>query len=243
MKLKTIATGAALSLMATSAYADFSGYATLTSDYDYRGFSQSATDVAIQGGLDYAHDGGFYASIWASSIDWGPEADGSVEVDYIVGFAREIGETGVSWDVGLLFYTYPSMSGANFTEIYGGFSTDVFYAKISYSDDFAGVTESAWYIDGGFDYGWDNGFNVFAYAGYSFGKAFDYQTVTPAPFVVDPVFGVPDYVNYGVGAGWSHKNFAIDAKIVGTNLSSRWGITDDVFNTETRGIVTMNISF
>lgn len=243
MKLKTMALGAALTVFAGSALADFSGYATLTSDYDYRGFSQTGTSAALQGGLDYSHDGGFYASVWASSLDWGPDADGSIEVDYIVGFSRDFGDTGFAWDVGLLFYTYPSMSSANFTEIYGGISNDLFHFKASYSDDFAGVGESAWYFDGGFDYGWDNGFNVFAYAGYSMGKAFDYQTGPSIGFDPTPAFGVPDYWNYGVGGGWTYEAFYVDARIVGTSLSSRWEITDDIFNTETRGIVSMTISF
>ena len=41
---------------------------SLTSDYRYRGISQSNLQPAIQGGFDYAHPSGFYIGNWNSSI-------------------------------------------------------------------------------------------------------------------------------------------------------------------------------
>ena len=43
---------------------------SLTSDYRYRGISQSNLQPAIQGGFDYAHPSGFYIGNWNSSISW-----------------------------------------------------------------------------------------------------------------------------------------------------------------------------
>ena len=43
---------------------------SLTSDYRYRGISQSRLKPAIQGGVDYALPGGFYVGAWASTIKW-----------------------------------------------------------------------------------------------------------------------------------------------------------------------------
>ena len=40
----------------------------LTTDYRFRGISQSGGDPALQGGFDVAHDSGFYVGTWASSI-------------------------------------------------------------------------------------------------------------------------------------------------------------------------------
>ena len=163
-------------------------------------------------------------------------------MDYIVGFSKDIGDSDSSWDVGLLFYTYPGMSDANFTEVYGGISNDMLSLKVSYSDDFAGVGASAWYIDAGLDYGLGGGFNLFAYAGYNFGDAFEFEDASIG-FEPSTPIGVPDYINYGAGVGWSYENFGVDAKIVGTTLSEAYEISTPVFNTETRAVLTMNISF
>jgi len=67
----TLAAVATLSLISGTASAQLSGTFSLTSDYDYRGFSQSAEDFAVQGSLDYEHESGFYASAWGSSLNGG----------------------------------------------------------------------------------------------------------------------------------------------------------------------------
>ncbi|MDP3169096.1 MAG: TorF family putative porin, partial [Polaromonas sp.] len=41
-----------------------------TTDYRYRGISQSGKKPAINGGIDYAHSSGFYLGTWASTITW-----------------------------------------------------------------------------------------------------------------------------------------------------------------------------
>lgn len=42
----------------------------VTSDYLFRGVSQTHGRPAIQGGIDYLHGSGFYVGAWASSITW-----------------------------------------------------------------------------------------------------------------------------------------------------------------------------
>ena len=227
--------GLVLLAVSFNSMAGFSGTVTLTSDYDYRGYSQTAGDFAIQGSLDYAHDSGFYASAWGSSLDWGQDSDANIEVDYIVGFSRDIGDSGVAWDAGLLFYTYPGLSSANFVELYGGLSWSLFNIKLSYSDDFAGLGASAWYLDGGVGYDWDNGLSTFAYAGYSFGDAFERDEGLP--------FGAPDYYNYGFGVAYAFgDNVSIEVKAVGTNQDGLFKIEKGVFENDFRGIAALTIS-
>ncbi len=48
------------------------GLVTLTSDYRFRGVSESNNSFAIQGGLTAGHESGFYAGFWSSSLaGWG----------------------------------------------------------------------------------------------------------------------------------------------------------------------------
>lgn len=237
MKLRPLATVAALTLISGAASAEFSGTPSLTSDYDYRGFSQTAEGFAIQGSLDYEHNSGFYASAWGSSLDWGQDSDADIEIDFIAGFSREFGASGISWDVGYLAYTYPGLSSANFGEFYGGFSWDAFSIKLSYSDDFAGVGKSAWYLDGGYSYEWASGWSMSVYGGYSFGHAFD----VVEPFGIIP-FGNPEYWNYGAGAGYTHGHLYLEAKVVGTDLSGPYKIDSGVFANDFRGIFSVTLS-
>jgi len=102
----------------------------LFSQYIFRGYTQTHQDPALQGGIDIEHSSGFYAGAWASNISWLREDGwqaydngGSVELDLYAGYASEIGETGVSYDVGILQYLYPGevASGyakANTTEVH-----------------------------------------------------------------------------------------------------------------------------
>lgn len=109
---------------------NFSGNATLTSEYIYRGIGQTNRRPALQGGVDYAHSSGFYLGAWGSTISWindqRLDANGEVEVDIYGGHKQTIGDW--SYDVGVLRYWYPGSYGAtwlaandnpNTTELYG----------------------------------------------------------------------------------------------------------------------------
>ncbi len=84
-----------------------SGNINLTSDYLFRGVSQTTNKPAIQGGFDYAHESGFYAGTWASSVDWvGTKDDNSMEIDFYAGYTGSL-PADIGYDVGLITYFYP----------------------------------------------------------------------------------------------------------------------------------------
>ena len=89
------------------------GNVALITDYRFRGLSQSAGDPAIQGGINLNHSSGFYVGVWSSSIDFsnlGPVPDavyGAQEVDLFGGWTGSVA-SGVTADVGLLYYAYPN---------------------------------------------------------------------------------------------------------------------------------------
>ncbi len=85
---------------------ELSGNVALVSDYRFRGVSFSDGDIALQGGLDLGHSSGFYVGTWASSISGGT-AFGELELDVYGGYSADITD-GVTIDVGLLYYIYPT---------------------------------------------------------------------------------------------------------------------------------------
>lgn len=108
------------------AKADASFNAAATTDYRYRGISQSRLQPALQGGVDYTQ-GGFYLGAWGSTIKWIKDGggDSAVEIDLYGGYKGSLSKD-LSYDVGVLTYVYPSnklkpITGANAdtTEIYG----------------------------------------------------------------------------------------------------------------------------
>lgn len=110
--------------------------ASLISDYRYRGMSQTRLQPALQGGADYVNNpSGFYAGTWLSTIKWVKDAggNGTVEMDLYAGKRGDIVD-GVSYDVGVLTYVYPSNKlspDANTTEIYGQVGFGPAYLKFS----------------------------------------------------------------------------------------------------------------
>jgi uncharacterized protein (TIGR02001 family) len=107
------------------------------SDYRYRGISQTRLKPALQGGLDYAAPGGFYAGAWASTIKWVKDAGGGAdaEVDLYGGYKAEVGP-GLTLDVGLLQYVYPGHKlgiSPDTLEVYGALSFGPVTAKYSHS--------------------------------------------------------------------------------------------------------------
>ena len=136
MKTKKLAlvTGALLYGFAgiTSAESPISANIALTTDYVWRGVSQTDNGAAIQGGFDFAHESGFYLGTWASNVDFGDDAN--VEIDLYGGFSTEF-SSGVSLDVGLIHYDYPSESDLNFEEVYVGVGFGPVSAMISHDFD------------------------------------------------------------------------------------------------------------
>jgi uncharacterized protein (TIGR02001 family) len=112
--------------------------AALTSEYRYRGLSQTRFDPALQGGADYTHTpSGFYAGTWLSTIKWTKDlgGDGNVEVDLYAGKRGQLSEA-ISYDVGGLYYWYPSNDlnpNANTFELYGQVGVGPAYLKYSHS--------------------------------------------------------------------------------------------------------------
>ena len=63
---------ALLCAFASSSHAgEWSANASMTSNYIWRGLTQTENEAAVQGGIDYAADNGFYIGTWASNVNYG----------------------------------------------------------------------------------------------------------------------------------------------------------------------------
>lgn len=151
-------------MMIASAEAQISGTVTLTTDYLFRGVTQTSNNPAIQGGIDYA-GGAFYAGVWGSNVDFG--ADETLELDLYAGFRPTLGP--VALDLGLIGYFYPGATDAlgeyDYVEAKLAASvapTDALTlgAALFYSPEFFGETGRATYAEVNAAYAFTDAFSV-----------------------------------------------------------------------------------
>jgi len=97
-----------LALPAQAEELTLGGTATFTTDYVFRGISQTDENPAVQASLDATY-GIFYLGMWGSNVDFGGGPAGqdiaNLEIDYYAGITPEW--RGISFDIGGLYYTYP----------------------------------------------------------------------------------------------------------------------------------------
>lgn len=90
----------------TVAQAQVTANIDVTTDYRFRGISQTLKSGAVQGGLDYAHSSGLYIGNWNSSVSTAEYTDSTgLESDLYAGFKKEIVK-GTTIDVGSYNYYY-----------------------------------------------------------------------------------------------------------------------------------------
>ena len=102
---------------------NFTIYLILSSDYVFRGYTQTDGNPAFQAGVDFEHPSGVLAGLWASNVDFPPREGsagrGDIEVYAYVGYGVELGrETTLALTVDR--YEYPddaSRFGYSYTEI------------------------------------------------------------------------------------------------------------------------------
>lgn len=185
-------------------------------EYRYRGISQSRKKPAVQGGIDFAHNSGFYVGTWASSIKWIKDAGGGadVEVDVYGGYKGTFGDFG--YDVGVLTYQYPDHNLAvspNTTEVYlaGTFGPGTLKYSHSTSNLFGFAnSKNSYYLDlsAAFDLG----------SGWSLTPHIGYQKVKGA--ANDPF----SYTDYSLTLGKDLGNgLAASAALVDTNNDNYLG--------------------
>jgi uncharacterized protein (TIGR02001 family) len=148
--------------------------AALTSDYRYRGISQTRLKPALQAGVDYVNNpSGFYLGAWGSTIKWIKDAGGDtgVELDFYGGKRGEAAP-GLSYDVGGLYYLYPSNGlnpSANTFELYGQLGYGPAYVKYSHATTNlfgTGNSKQSGYLDVGANVDLGSGYTLNLHAGH-----------------------------------------------------------------------------
>ncbi len=218
MLLRLLSGASVLALLSTPALAqdapssvgEFSGSVGFVTDYAFRGMTQSDENPALQGSFDYAHESGFYAGIWASTVDFNDNDEASLEMDFSAGYAGEV--KGVSYALGGIYYYYPGADSAlnyDYYEVMASLGYDFNVASvgasINYSPEYFGDSGDATYING----------SVAVPLPYDFtlNGAVGYQWIDK-----EATFGVSDYADWTIGIGYAWEGFDFSASYVDTDI-------------------------
>ena len=210
--------------------AEVSGNVSMTSDYRFRGISQTDTQPAIQGGFDVAYDNGVYIGMWGSNVEF---SSVSMELDYYVGYSGSISED-ISFDLGYIYYDYPGATAQDLGFGSIDYDYEEVYASISYKD----FTLGAAYSD---DYWLESGNFYYVYGDYSFALPHDVS--------LDLHYGYNDFENSSSDTGqdggqaflsgdedsYSDYSITLTKAFAGVDVSLSWVDTDlsqsEVFGT------------
>ncbi|MCZ8310639.1 MAG: TorF family putative porin [Rhodospirillales bacterium] len=197
-----------------TSFGNFAPSVIATSNYIFRGLSQSKREPALQANLEYTYPiGDFtpYLGAFASTVRFPANNTpaGSqtmrqhVELDLFGGVRYATPLAGLTLDAGFISYTYPNNTadqnksgGPNtygnpqWNEVYGKFAYDfslaVAVGSVFYAKDFSYAGGEAWYYEGGFDVPLPYAFLLSGRVGR--------QTIQN-----NYSFGVPDYTTWNVG--------------------------------------------
>ena len=173
-----------------------------TSDYTFRGVSQTDEKPALQASFTYTSPVGLYAGVWASDVDFGDDTD--VEIDTYIGYNTDLGDEFVNLDVLLNRYNY--VGGDDSSDLaYNELITELTLGghvsmTVAYTNDVYNAGEDGWYYAAGgtAELPWD----------LSLSAGIGHGTFSGV---------VRDYTDYSVTLAKTWDDFTVGLGYVGTN--------------------------
>jgi len=190
-----------------------SGTVIVTSDYAFRGISQTLEKPAIQGGIELAHPSGFYLGTWGSSLNFGEEVNprAQVEMDVYGGFGFAPANL-PDVDLGVTYYGYPGAQARDYAFLEFGaglsrsFSLLTAAITTAYSPDFFASSGQAWH------YGLDLSVPLSLF---TLNGALGHQRIEH-----NEIFSTPDYTHWSLGLAVGVAGFEVSGAYLGSNLES-----------------------
>ena len=191
-----------------------------TTDYLFRGISQTRNRPAGQGTLELSHESGVYIGAFLSGATFAGGYDARQELDLTAGFRFEVAS--IKFDTYVIGYTYPGYTaqpgfqelaylevGARGTVELGDFALT---AAVNYSPNYFGRSGPGLYLEGGVDY-------KVPVLDVTISGRLGYQFLDrPARFGITPV----SYLWYGVSISREiAAGFSASVGFYGTDLSER----------------------
>lgn len=189
--------------------ADFSGNATLTSDYVWRGTTQTHGDPAVQAGFKLVGDYGLCASLWGSNVEFAPQTHTSSEFDFTVGWSKAVSDDW-TFDINVLRYRFPSTTvDLDWTELNGTLTwKNTAWVALGWSDEALGYDASGTYALLG--------------AKFPVSEKFRFETTLAHYFLDGTVVAERGYTHGAIGAVWTfHAPFELRLTAHSTDANAK----------------------
>lgn len=179
-----------------SPYGEAVGNAALTSDFIFRGVSQTDHAPAVQAGMDWEHPTGIYLGVWGTNVHF-PDSPASLELDGSGGYTYNFTPS-LSASLGVMYYSFHHGSSLNSWEFPLKLTWKTLSATANYDPPTGASSTAAWY----FSLGWSDQYfwklTLGAAAGYSIpDEALELQNYADFHFNVSrEVLGVVADISY-----------------------------------------------
>ena len=182
----------------------FNWNAAVTSEYMFRGITQTDDHPALQLGAGYNWSNGVYIGTWGSNVDFGDATD--AEVDTFVGWNHSFNDD-TSLDLQLVRYNYigePTGVDYAYNELVGkvGFAKH-YSATLGYTNDYLATSTSSTYLSVGGNWPVGHDVNLTASIGH---------TTTNKTTIGDS-----GYTDYSVGANRNFGPVNVSLNYVGSD--------------------------
>ena len=238
----------------------------VTSDYIFRGFSQTRRNPAIQGGVDLTY-GIAYAGVWASTLNFNTATDpyvglpvrASTEVDLYAGIKPvfKTASGNYNFDIGGIYYAYPGAKDPraelNYFEFKAGVNRDLWKdgnlgTTVFFSPDYQQETGRVWTSETTFMQtfaAWNKIVPMFA-------ATFGYQKGDSTGYRVAVTNGDSSYIYGNAGLTFTYdEKISLDLRYWDTNIkndNASGGFansfcTGTVFQCSQRAVATVKFTF
>lgn len=225
---------ALLLLLAAPAFADddaaspdwfpgeFTANVAFTTDYPFRGISQTNEHGAIQGGIDYGIDLNEYVTLyaggWGSNVNFGDGDNAQVEMDIYGGLSGAVGD--FSWDLTAIYYEYPGADedlNYDFWDFGPTLGYDFGVAAVSagylWSPEYFGHSGDSHWIFGGVEVPVPES-ALPTWLGVAVSGNVGQQAIDE-----DAQFGTPDYLTWDAGVTVSVFGLDVDVRYYDTDIA------------------------
>jgi len=192
----------------------------LESEHRLRGVTLTDGDPRLTGTAELAHESGLYGNVRLANVDFNDPTD--LELSFTGGYRQTIDR--FSYDANIAYFTYPDApDGADYDYVEFAFEPSydagpvILSGEIAWSPDYFGSSDDSLYLEGGItvplDFGTDSvAVALFGTLGYSYFSD----------------GGVPDYLNWTLGASATLAPFTLSVSYEDTDLAGQGFSCDDI---------------
>lgn len=201
--MKNILFIAVCTLMSFNSWAVISTSASATSNYVWRGQTQTTNNAAIQGSVTYESDLGLSIGSWVSNIT------DDTEADFYANYSHSFSDN-FSMSAGYLYYHYLQAKGIDTSEFSLSLNLYGLDFLTSYTDDFFGTKSSALYFLAGY------GFTLSAKENLSLSLNVGYSK-----YDNETLAGTTNYLDYKVALVKTFEKFEMNIGYTNTDRKDR----------------------